>query len=142
MVSTSGSNDRNKNRRSSSSVARIENIGSSKLKKVLVEGESIEGKDNVVQAETSTIDDNNDTNLISLTRVEGDDTAKSVLETVGSLEDDGSVKVDFDITNEVEGDQKSSLSLIGENEIQSNLFMEIPEIEKVSKIFIIIFIIY
>jgi uncharacterized protein with beta-barrel porin domain len=138
LISASGSNNREKNRRSSSSVARIENIGPTKLKKVSVEGQSVEGNDNVVQTETSTIDESNNTNLISLTRVEGDQAAKSSLDTVGSLEDDGSVKVDFDIANEVEGDQKSSLSLIGKDEIQSSLFMDIPQIEEVSKFYLII----
>lgn len=132
FISSSGSNDDDSNRRSSSTIARIENIGSRKSKRVSVEGESVEGDDNVVQAETSTIDDDNNTNLISLTRVEGDEAAKTTLETFGSTKDDGLMKVDFDISNKVQGDEKSSFSLIGEDEIHSNLFMERPEIRPIA----------
>lgn len=86
----------------------------------------------MVQAETSTIDHENKNKLISLTRVEGDQAAKTMLETIGSTEDDGSMKVDLDISNKVHGDERSSLSLIGENEIHSNLFLERPEIRPIT----------
>ena len=106
----------NQGSQQSSTKTSVENRN--KNKKVKIEGVSNLDKENVIQARTVSLGENqNEEKLLSLTNVRGDDEAKSEIESEGKLTDDKNmsnpINLNMNVKNEGKGENADSFSIIG-----------------------------